>query len=85
VVTVADPPNVALGPLAGAAKVTLTPLSGLPPPSLTVACRAVAKAVFTAAFCGVPTEAIILAGTADKFVKLKLAGLVTPATLAVTV
>ena len=51
---VADPPNVALAPPAGAVNVTVTPLSKLPPLSFTVACSAVANAVLTVALCGVP-------------------------------
>jgi hypothetical protein len=83
-VAVADAPNSALAPLAGAANVTVTPLNGFPPESFTVAWSAVAKAVLTVALCGVPAVAVILAGAAV-FVRLKLAEVATPATLAVTV
>ena len=48
-VAVAEFPNVALAPLPGAANVTVTPLTALPPESLTVACSAVAKAVLMVA------------------------------------
>jgi hypothetical protein len=41
------------GPLLGAVNVTLTPATGALPASLTVTARACAKAVFTAADCGV--------------------------------
>jgi hypothetical protein len=51
--------NVPLAPLAGAVKVTVTPLTGLFRESFTVACRAVANAVLTVAFCGVPPVAVI--------------------------
>ena len=83
-VAVAEPLNEALAPLAGAVKVTVTPFIGLLPASVTVACKAVAKAVFTAALCGVPAVAVMPAGDAVLF-RVKLAGVPTPATLAVTV
>ncbi len=57
------PENAPLAPLPGAAKVTVTPLSGLVPASVTVACNCDAKAVLTAALCGVPPVAVMVAGT----------------------
>ena len=36
-VTLVDPAKLAAGPLAGAVKVTTAPLTGFPPPSMTVA------------------------------------------------
>jgi hypothetical protein len=39
VAVLAAPANVPLGPLPGAVKVTVTPLTGFPPESLTVATR----------------------------------------------
>jgi hypothetical protein len=83
-VAVAELPNFPLAPLAGAVKVTTTPLTGLLPASLTVACSAVANAVLTVALCGVPAEAVMLAAVPAVFVRLKLAGVATPETLAVT-
>jgi hypothetical protein len=71
--------------LAGALNVTVTPLTGLPPESFTVATRALAKAVLTVALCGVPPVAEMEAALAPVFVSAKLAGVETPATLAVTV
>src|SRR5690349_24167204 len=63
VVAVFTPPaNVPLAPLPGAAKVTVTPLTGLVNESLTVACSCVAKAELTVAFCGVPAVAVMLDG-----------------------
>lgn len=59
---VADPANVALAPLPGAVKVTVTPLTGLLDASFTMACKPAAKAVLTAAVCGVPALAAMLAG-----------------------
>jgi hypothetical protein len=82
---VADPPNVAVAPLAGAVKVTVTPLTKLPPLSFTVACKAVAKAVVMTVLCGVPAVVAMLAADPAVFVKLKLAGFATPATAAVIV
>ena len=61
-VAVADPLKAALAPEEGAVKVTIAPLTGLLLASLTVACNAVANAVFTVALCGVPAVAITLAG-----------------------
>ncbi len=84
-VAVAEPPKVPLAPLAGAVKVTVAPLTGLPPASFTVACKAVAKAVLMAALCGVPALAAMLAAAPALFVRLKLAEVATPATDAVTV
>jgi hypothetical protein len=85
VLTLTPPANVPLALLDGAVNVTVTPLTGLPPASLTAACNAVAKAVFTAALWGVPPVAVIVAGGPAVFVSEKLAGVATPATLAVTV
>jgi hypothetical protein len=53
--------RVALAPVAGAAKVTVTPDTGLPAESLTVACNAVGNAVPTTVDCGEPPVAAILA------------------------
>jgi hypothetical protein len=55
--------KVPLGPLVGAAKVTVMPLTGLSLESFTVAARAVGKLVFRAALCGVPAVAVTLAGS----------------------
>lgn len=85
VVAVFTPPaNVPLAPLEGAVKVTTTPLTGLPPPSVTVTCNA-ANGLLMATPCGVPAVAVMLAAAPAVFVSEKFAGLVTPATVAVTV
>src|SRR5580765_3351053 len=84
-VAVADPLKRALAPFAGAVKVTVTPAIGLLPASRTVACKAVANAVFRAVLCGVPAMAVMEAGGAAVLVRLKLAGVVTLAAVAVTV
>src|ERR1051326_3782377 len=61
-VAVVDPPaNVPLAPLAGAVKVTDTPLRRLLLASLTVAASAVPKLAFCAALCGVPAVAVMIA------------------------
>ena len=69
-VTVADPANVPLAPLAGAVKVTVAPLTGLLFESFTVACRGVAKAVPSVALCGVPPLALIERTAIAVFVRL---------------
>jgi len=86
VVAVLTPPaKVPLAPLDGAANITVAPLTAFPPLSFTVACNCTANAVLTAAFCGVPAVAVIEAAAPGLFVSEKLAGLPTPATVAVTV
>jgi len=73
-----------LAPEAGAAKVTITPLTGLFPASFTVTCNAEPNAVLIGALCGVPAVAVIDAAVPLVLVKAKVAGLVTPDTLAFT-
>src|SRR5207245_7902891 len=46
------PAKLPLAPEAGAANVMVTPLSGLPPASLTNTFKGLANAVFTCALCG---------------------------------
>jgi hypothetical protein len=77
--------KVPLAPVVGAVKVTVTPLTGLLPASFTVTCSPVANAVLIVALCGVPPVAAMLAGGAVVFVRLKLAVVARPETLAVTV
>jgi hypothetical protein len=85
VVTVVEPPNVPLAPEPGAENVTLAPLTGLLLASLTVACNAVLNAVLMVTLCGVPVVAVMLAGGAVVFVRLKFAGVLAPTAVAVTV
>jgi hypothetical protein len=60
VVAVFTPPaNVPLAPVAGAAKVTTAPLTGVPP-FVTVATSGAANAAPTVAVCGVPPVAAIV-------------------------
>ena len=84
VVAVADPLKAAPAPVAGAVKVTDTPLTGLLLVSFTVACSAVANALLTGALCGVPAVAEMLPAVWARLVRLKLAAVATPAALAVT-
>jgi hypothetical protein len=77
--------NAPDGAVAGAVKVTTTPLSGLPYWSDTVATRGFAKAVLITALCGVEVAAaVIVAGADAKFVRMKLADDVAPETEAPT-
>src|SRR5215831_15004960 len=86
VVAVFTPPaNVPLAPLVGAVNVTVTPLAGLLEASVTVTCSNVAKGWPTTALCGVPPVAAMFAGAPARLVKEKLAGVETPAAVAVTV
>jgi hypothetical protein len=85
VVTVAEPVRLPLAPVVGATNVTDVPLTGLLLASFTVACSAVANAVPTVALCGVPAVAVMAAAPPALFVRLKLAAVDTPATVAVTV
>ena len=64
----APPANVPLAPVDGAVNVTLAPLTGLLPLSLTVACKAVGKAVLITMLCGVPAVGVMAAGGPERFV-----------------
>jgi hypothetical protein len=57
-----------LAPLAGPVKVTVTPLTGLPPASFTVATKGFAKAVLICALCPPPLAAVMEAGGPGLFV-----------------
>src|SRR5947207_2167653 len=86
VVAVFTPPaKLPLAPVPGALNVTVTPATGLPPASFTVATSGAANAVLIVALCGVPLVAVMLAAAPAVFVSEKSAGVATPATLAVTV
>src|SRR5437868_193649 len=84
VTTVAPLGKEALAPLAGAAKVTLTPDTGLLNWSRTVATSGLAKAVFTVALCGEPDATTMLLAAPAVLVRLNEAGLPTPVVEAVT-
>jgi hypothetical protein len=76
---------LAPAPVAGDVNVTVTPLTGFESISSTVATNGAANAVLTVVLCGVPLVAVIEAGAPTVFVRLKLAAVDTPATVAVTV
>src|SRR5579862_4195345 len=71
VVAVAED-NVADAPVAGAAKLTVTPLSGLPEASLTSTCSGAAKGARTVVLCGVPAMAVIVDAAPAVIVKALL-------------
>lgn len=79
------PAKLPLAPLAGAENVTVTPLTGLPPASFTVAESREAKAVLMAVLCPAPPVALTDAGPDGVLVSEKLAGDCPPCTAAVTV
>src|SRR3989442_685721 len=77
------PLKLALAPLDGAVKVTVTFATGFDDASVTFACSAVANAVFTVALCGVPEVATIDSRGTAAFINAKVAA-ASPATDAVT-
>lgn len=80
------PVNVPLAPPVAAVtvNVTETPLTPLPPLSVTVACKA-AKAVLMAALCDAPPVAAIAAAAPTLLVIENAAGVPAPVTVAFTV
>jgi hypothetical protein len=88
VVAVFTPPaNVTLAPVAvaGGSNVTSAPLTGFWLRSTTVTTNGAANGVLTVALCGVPLVAVIDTTGPVMFARLKLAAVVTPVTVAVTV
>ena len=83
-VAVADPAKEADAPVDGAVKVTVTPLTGLLPRSVTVAASGVVNGAFTTVLCVAPAVATIATGAPAVLLRLKLAG-VAPGAVAVTV
>jgi hypothetical protein len=77
--------NVPVAPVVGAVNVTTTPLTGFELLSSTTATSGDANAVLIAEFCGEPLATAIVAGAPAVFVRLKFAGVVTPAAVAVTI
>src|SRR5690242_11494628 len=75
--------SVLLAPLVGAVNVTVAPLTGLFPASVTVATNGAANAVLTAALCPEPLVTTTLAAGPAVFVSEKFAE-VAPGTLATT-
>jgi hypothetical protein len=85
VVAVFTPPaKVPLAPVAGTSKVTSAPLSGFPLLSSTVTDSGAANAALTVALCGVPLVVAIDTTAPVMFLRLKLAAVATPASVAVT-
>jgi hypothetical protein len=70
--------NVELAPEAGAAKITVTPLTGLLLASVTVATNGLANAVPTMALCPPPPVAVSFAAAPAVLVKAKLTGVNVP-------
>jgi hypothetical protein len=86
VAVVVPPANVPLAPVcAGAANITVTPLTGLLPTSLTSAINGDPNAVLMLAVCPDPLDTVIEAGDPGWLVNEKLADVETPDTDAVTV
>ena len=73
VTEVPAPAKVPLAPLAGAANVTLAPLTGFPPESLTAATNGAANAAFTCALWLPPLVAVMDAGGPTVLVAVKVA------------
>ena len=63
----------------------MTPLTGLPPLSFTVACSAVANAVLMSALCGVPAVVTMLAAASCVIGQTEAGRVATPVQLAITV
>src|SRR5690348_10384954 len=85
VAVLVPPAKVPLAPVDGAANVTIVPLTGFDLLSNTVATNGAANAVLMGALCGVPPVAATMVAAPAEFVRKKFAGVVTPATVAVTV
>lgn len=73
-----------LAPVPGPVNVTVTPLTGLPPASLTVTTRGFAKAVLMVAAWPPPLVAVVDAGAPAALVMENVAGVATPVTVAFT-
>ena len=73
VMAVMPPPMVARAPLTGAVKVTVAPLTGLPPASTTVATKGAPKAVLMVVVWPDPLVTLMEAAGPAVFVRLKLA------------
>jgi hypothetical protein len=81
----APPAKLPLAPVLGGVNVTVTPFTGFPLASVTVATSGAPNAVSSFALCVVPLVAVILDGDPGVFVSEKFAAPVIPTTLAVTV
>ena len=72
-VTAVGAESEAPAPLAGAEKLTVTPLTGFPPASVRIACSAAGNAVPACVYCGVPPDAVRLAGKPAMFARANAA------------
>jgi hypothetical protein len=77
-VAVGEPAKLALGPVLGAVKVTVTLGTGLPPESFTVASSPTAKLAVMAALWGEPAMAVMVAGGPTVLERVKLAEVADP-------
>ena len=77
--------NVADAPLAGGVNVTVAPLTGLLLASVTVTCKVLPNAVLTTVLCVPPLATLTFDAEPAVLVRLKMAEVVPPETLAVTV
>ena len=75
---VTPPAKVTVGPVAGAANVTLAPETGFPAESVTIATRGWANAVFTFVLWPLPLPTVIFAAWPIVFVSVKLAEVAEP-------
>src|SRR5579864_2414733 len=76
--------KVPLAELVGALNVTVAPVTGFEKLSSTAATSGEEKVVPIAAFCDVPLVAVMVAGGPARFVRVNVAGVDTPATVAAT-
>jgi hypothetical protein len=79
------PAKVPLAPVAGAANVTVTPATPFTPTSRTVATSGAANVVLIVTICPDPLVTEMDVGGATVFAMANVAGVCTPATVAVTV
>ena len=84
VIALVEPVNAPLAPEPGAANVTVTPDTGLPEESLTVAANGLEKGALIEVLWPLPLVAVILAAGPGMLVSGKLAGVAMPVALAMT-
>ena len=78
------PAKTPLGPLDGAAKLTTAPTKGLPSASVTVTARGTGKSLPSSVLWVAPTPAVRSAATPARSVSEKVATVLSPGTVAVT-
>jgi hypothetical protein len=85
VLTFVPPEKTVLGPVCGGAvKTTVTPVTGLPPESVTSACSGCWNALLTVAACPLPPAAEMAAGGPGVFVRENAVVAVVPGKAAIT-